>query len=388
MIGGTGVSSSVARTTVADSRMPFGRPNRISAREEGSPPTVSRVRREHRSLGHERVERVAASVRTWFRTESGVGHVHGDVAGEASRRCPPRSEPTRMPVRRSATILSPSARTLSPPGGSATRPKRRRRSGRSSERARCSRSRAPRCCRSGWRRSSCGSMSGEGGGAVHGARRAGRGTSLSPFDQRVARHEGQTLSAPNPPCMRAACRGRRWSRRGGRTGRPPDPRTAEAVGDAAAPCPAAVHVPREAAVPRLRPRRLSTVSNTVARRRRGRAPGNRPGDVSSLLARRDRRPPAPPRQPAQRPDVRHASCSLPNAAGSSSAIVQLHGCSDGAHAVHPEVAARTPTAPGGRRRRARPADRRRTPRPRGGTAGRPRATAAQTAARSAQIVRP
>ena len=43
MMGRTGVSSSVARTTVIESRNPLGRPNRISAREDGSPPTVSSV---------------------------------------------------------------------------------------------------------------------------------------------------------------------------------------------------------------------------------------------------------------------------------------------------------------------------------------------------------
>ena len=41
MIGRTGVSSSVARTMVAESRKPFGNPNRTSARDEGSLPTVS-----------------------------------------------------------------------------------------------------------------------------------------------------------------------------------------------------------------------------------------------------------------------------------------------------------------------------------------------------------
>ena len=43
MIGRTGVSSSVARTIVVESRNSSVRPKRTSAREDGSPPTVSSV---------------------------------------------------------------------------------------------------------------------------------------------------------------------------------------------------------------------------------------------------------------------------------------------------------------------------------------------------------
>ena len=69
MIGRAGVSSSVARTIVVESRKASVRPKRTSAREDGSPPTVSSVSSGTTGFWVTKVLKAVVRVSVWLRTE-------------------------------------------------------------------------------------------------------------------------------------------------------------------------------------------------------------------------------------------------------------------------------------------------------------------------------
>ena len=69
MIGRAGVSSSVARTIVVESRNASVSPKRTSAREEGSPPTVSSASSGTTGSCVTKVLKSAVRVIVWLRIE-------------------------------------------------------------------------------------------------------------------------------------------------------------------------------------------------------------------------------------------------------------------------------------------------------------------------------